>query len=156
MPAESVTCFSDFSQLVLWDSARFSLANAVLPYSLAKLILLIGWVYLCLYCVQRIQFNPLVSPRFKTVSIVASLFLGPFYLLILLVAVSGKRAMESNCGFLETLQEYATHLIAGIGRLGVTSAGVEKELTLLNASGTSIHELYGHTPNARQKNRILS
>jgi len=155
MPAESVTCFFDLSQVALWDSARFALANAVLPYSPIKLILLVGWVYLCLYCVQRIQFNPLVSPRLKTASIVASLFLGPFYLLILLTLVSAKRAMEGNRGFLETLQEHAVHLIKGIGRLRVTSRGIDDELKLLNASGTSIHELYGHASGAGQRNHTL-
>ena len=156
MPAESVTYIIDLSHLPALGSARFMLANTILPYSPAKLLLSVAWVYICLYCVQKIQFNPLVSPRFKSLSVVASLFLGPFYLLILLVTVSGKRAMEGNRGFLESLQEQATQLIAGIGRLRVTSAGIEEELRLLNASGTSIHELYGHTPNARQKNRILS
>jgi general secretion pathway protein E len=155
MPAESVTYMLDLSRLAAWDSVCFTLANTSLPYSPVKLILLIAWVYLCLYCVQRIQFNPLVSPRYKVVSIVASLFIGPFYLLVLLLIVSGKRAIEGKSGFLEALQEHAVHLIKGIGGLRVTSPGIKDELELLNASGTSIHELYGQSSNARQSTHTL-
>ena len=128
---------------------------AALPFSPAKLLLLIGWVYVCLYCVQKIQFNPLVSPQYKTVSIVASLFLGPFYLLILLVTVSAKRAVENRESFFEALQEHAQHLVAGLGRIRLAAASPKEALELLNASGTSIHDLYGQTPNARGKSRVL-
>lgn len=155
MSAQSLTYVVCLYQVPTWGPEQSMLANALLPYSPAKLILLVGWVYICLYCVQKIQFNPLVSPRFKTVSVLASLVLGPLYLLILLVTVSCRRAKEGSHSFGEALQEHAAHLMAGIGRLRVASAGIEAELRLMNASGTSIEELYGTTANARHKNRIL-
>ena len=37
-----------------------------LPFSITKLLMLIGWVYACLYTIQRLQFTPLVPARAKT------------------------------------------------------------------------------------------
>ena len=36
-------------------SATPLVAQAALPFSIIRLIILVGWVYACLYCVQYIQ-----------------------------------------------------------------------------------------------------
>ncbi len=48
-----------------------------LPFNPIKLVFLIGWVYLCLYCVQRVQFSPLVPENRKSIANIAAIFTGP-------------------------------------------------------------------------------
>ena len=56
-----------------------------LQFSPFKLIFLIAWVYLCLYCVQRVQLNPILGNSQKLLANLATLFAGPMVLLILAV-----------------------------------------------------------------------
>ena len=59
------------------------LAAAPLLFNPVKLVLVIVWVYLCMYLVQRVQFSPLVTKRFKSLANVATLLAGPVLLFIL-------------------------------------------------------------------------
>ena len=53
---------------------------AALPFSPLRLILLVLWIYLCLYLVQVLQFSPLVSKRFRPAACLVTLFTGPVLL----------------------------------------------------------------------------
>jgi hypothetical protein len=48
-----------------------------LSFNPIKLFVLCGWVYLCLYFVQQVQYSLLVPPKYKTIAKISALFVGP-------------------------------------------------------------------------------
>jgi type II secretory ATPase GspE/PulE/Tfp pilus assembly ATPase PilB-like protein len=127
-----------------------------MPFNPIKLILLVAWIYLCLYCVQRAQFSPLVPRRYKSAAYVVTLFTGPLLLGLLLVASSVVKSLRSGAGILETLSQQVRE--AGGGVRSRTLAGRKKHsvIRLLNSSGRNIKEIYGHGERKRKGNHILN
>jgi len=75
-----IAVFLKFSQDGMLLNATF--LTTPLYFNPIKLALLIGWVYLCLYFVQRVQFSPLVPKNWKTTANIATLFVGPILLFV--------------------------------------------------------------------------
>ena len=72
-------------------------ASAIpLAFSPVKLILLLAWVYLCLYLVQRVDDSPLVPSRYKSILYVVTLFAGPFVFLVLVLSDTKKSAQQGS------------------------------------------------------------
>ena len=80
------------------------LSFADLPFNPLRLILLIGWVYLCMYFVQRAHFSPLVPQGYKTIANVVTLFTGPFLLLTLFLIDTARKTHESRESFFDILK----------------------------------------------------
>ena len=67
-----------------------------LAFNPIKLILLIVWVYLCLYFVQRVEFSMLVPKNRKSIANIFTLFAGPIPLLVLLIIDAAKKSSQSG------------------------------------------------------------
>ena len=125
-----------------------------LPFNPIKLACLIGWVYLCLYSVQRVQFNPLVPQRRKSIANVAALFVGPILLLALLIIDVRRKHLESGQGIFVTLRDQLQKIGTSVGASHFISKG-DSAIKLLDSSGRSIKEIYGHGKSKRQDSHIL-
>ncbi len=64
-----------------------------LPFGPVKLIFLLGWVYLSLYLVQRVEDSPLVPGQYRSILHVVTLFVGPLVFLVL-VLIDAKNSKE--------------------------------------------------------------
>jgi len=144
-----IFAFTDFS-VQPWP-----LQAAALPFSPVKLILLIGWVYLCLYLVQQVQFSLLVPKNRKTIANLATLVTGPVVLVILLIIDVTKKSAESGKTFAQTLRIQIQILINKIRAIRPGLAEEDSTILLLDSSGRNIHDIYSHGRNKSHDNKIL-
>ncbi len=116
--------------------------NTLLLFSLLRLFFVIGWVYLCIYTVVRVEYSPLVSNQYRSLASVVSLLFGPFLMTMLVaVDISGK-LQDGEI----TPDEVIPTIIAGIfgGEKGSKVRNKQsKRIELMNSSGKSFKELYG-------------
>ncbi len=126
-----------------------------LPFSIIKLLMLIGWVYACLYTIQRLQFNPLVPAKAKTIVNVVGLFLGPILFLLLLITDTIFNYSGIQTGFAGRIKENVQQTIAGLKSLQAPLSKHTREIILLHSSGKEIREVYGGDKIAKQDRHIL-
>ena len=126
-----------------------------LPFNPIKLFCLVIWVYLCLYFVQRIQFSELVSKKYKSIAYIITLFAGPTLLLILLIVNTVKKSSQSNISIFEIIKQQAQNAFANIRFRGTKHLRDDSAIRLLDSSGRSIDEIYGHGDKKRHESRIL-
>jgi len=108
-----------------------------------KLLLLIAWVYLCMYFVQRVQFSPLVAKRYKSLANVVTLFLGPVLLFLLWTVSIFAKYRRGRYGFMELLRGEVERAISGIKSISFHGSRGESSILLLDTSGRSLSEVYG-------------
>ena len=154
-----IKCFSTPHQLDVSLTSIGAVLSAPPPavslsFSPIKLILLVGWVYFCLYSVQRVQFTPLVPERRKSIANVVALFVGPILLLVLLIMDTVRKCRESHGSVLEVIKEQLRDmgLIIWPSRF---LEGKESTIQLLDSSGRSMKEIYGHGARRREDRHIL-
>jgi len=132
-----------------------SVTETLFPFNPTKLVFLIIWFYLCLYLIQRIQFSPLVPKKYRSISYIISLVAGPILFLILLIIDTAKKASKSNVSFFEAIKEQLRSIIDNLlsikSGLGKQTSSIE----LLDSSGRSIKEIYGHSSDKRKDSHIL-
>lgn len=126
-----------------------------LPFNPIKLLCLIAWVYLCLYFVQRVQFSPLVPKNRKSIANIATLVVGPILLFILLIVDIIRQSSRGQDNILEIIKERLQNAVAGIRSLGFVTSRDDSTLKLLDSSGRSIKEIYGHGGAKREDSHIL-
>jgi type II secretory ATPase GspE/PulE/Tfp pilus assembly ATPase PilB-like protein len=126
-----------------------------LPFNPIKLICLIVWVYLCLYSVQRVQFSLLVPKQHKSMANIVALFAGPILFFVLLIADIIRRSSESGRGILETIRERTQNVVERIRSSGLIGSKEASGIKLLDSSGRSIKEIYGHGKSTRQDSHVL-
>ena len=154
-----IKCFSASQQLgasisPIGAGISATLSSTALPFNPVKLLCLVGWVYLCLYFVQRVQFSLLVPKNYKTIASVATLFLGPILLFVLLIADTIRKFSEGRSSIFEILKEQLQNVSTGIMSLGFSSKD-KKALRLLDSSGRSITDIYGHGKSRQEDSHIL-
>ena len=132
----------------------FALSITALPFNPVRMLLLIGWVYLCLYFVQRVQFSPLVPRRYKSPANVVTLFLGPLLLFILLVTDVIRKSSENRGSIFAVIKERATNIIESITS-GNFKPRSPTDIKILDSAGRSLNEIYGHGKSKRQDSHIL-
>lgn len=138
------------------QSAMGCLTAAVtLPFNPVKLIMLIGWVYLCLYLVQRVQFGLLVPKNYKAIANLATLIAGPIVLGGLIVIDSVRKSAASGRTLIETLKTQIETLIEKIRSVRFAGAKEDSAIMLLDSSGRSIHEIYSHGRSKSRDSKIL-
>lgn len=137
--------------------ARFdyTLSLAELPFNPLKLILLVVWVYLCLYFVQRIQFSPLVPERYKSAAYILALFTGPILLLIVLIIDTARKSSKTGDSFFEVIGQRIKNIITDIRSLRSEGGKDDSAIKLLDSSGHELKEIYGHSGGKRQDSHIL-
>jgi general secretion pathway protein E len=140
-------------------SADIGLASSIttsLPFNPIKLACLVIWVYLCLFFVQRIQFSPLVPHKYKPAAYIVTLFTGPILLLILLIVDTAKKTHRNKISISEILRQHIQEFMSSIRTRRPIRRSKKSLIKLLDSSGRSIDEIYGHSGDKkRQDNRIL-
>ena len=134
----------------------FVLSLADLPFNPIRLILLIGWVYLCVYLVQRVHFSPLVPKNCKTAANVVTLLTGPFLLLTLFLVDTARKTQQTRESFCEVLMRQAKKALMAIRSRRSEPEEDDSALRLLDSSGRSIDEIYGHSDTKRADARVLN
>ncbi|MHC4497503.1 MAG: GspE/PulE family protein [Planctomycetota bacterium] len=130
-------------------------AGVLLPFNPIKLVLLVAWVYLCLYCVQRVQFSPLVPKNRKSIANIVTLFTGPILLFVLLIMDAIRQSSESGRGILQIVAENVRNLMGSAGSSIFTGSKADSAIRLLDSSGRGIKEIYGHGKDTRQDQHVL-
>ncbi len=128
-----------------------------LAFSPLRLVLLICWVHCSLYCVQRACYSPLLGPKSRPWIMVLCFSAGPIVLPLVVVVYALRVSLETGATFIESLADCLSQLIANVSHLGVLShKDKEERITLLDSSGRSIEQIYGHEGKKRSKARILT
>jgi len=120
-------------------------ASPDLPFNPLRLILLIAWVYLCMYFVQRANFSPLVPVNYRTVVNVVTLLTGPFLLLTLFLVDTAKRTRRTQEKFLDILKRQVQQTINTVRSIRFKSDDRDEDtIRLLDSAGRSLDEICGH------------
>jgi len=132
-----------------------ALLQISLSFSPVKLALLVGWVYFCLYLVQRVEFSPLVPKNRKSAANVFTLLTGPVLLVILILADAVKRSSGGDESVFAIIAEHFRNAIrrTSFSRFG-RSRG-QRKITLVDSSGRGIKEIYGHGGANKEDRHIL-
>jgi type II secretory ATPase GspE/PulE/Tfp pilus assembly ATPase PilB-like protein len=126
-----------------------------MPFNPINLICLIIWVYACLYFVQRVQFSPLVPKRYKPAAYIVTLFTGPVLLLLLLIAESVRKSSQTGDGIIETVREQIEKAVANVRSKRLERSRKGSIIRLLDSSGRSISEIYGHGDTKQKDRHVL-
>ena len=126
-----------------------------LPFNPLRLILLVAWFYLCVYFVQRVQFSPLVPHDYKAYANMVTLFTGPFLLLTLFLLDTARKTRQSREHFFDVLKREIQKAVSAIRSRGSKREEDESALRLLDSSGRSIDEIYGHGDIKREDAQTL-
>jgi general secretion pathway protein E len=121
-----------------------NLAFTALPFDPVRLVLLIGWVYLCMFCVYRVQFGALVPRPYKTVASAITLVTGPALLFVLILIETAKKNQGSQDGFFSILRGQLAHALVSIRSVRARPKDDDSALRLLDSAGRSMDEIYGH------------
>jgi general secretion pathway protein E len=128
---------------------------ALLPFNPIKLVVLIGWVYLCLYFVQRVEFSPLVPKNRRSAANIVTLFAGPILLFVLLVVDAAKKSSASGRNIFEIIAENIWEAFANIKHARFVRSKDDSKIKLLDASGRGIKEIYGHGKSSQGDRHVL-
>jgi len=126
-----------------------------LPFNPIKLILLIGWVYLCLYFVQRVQLSMLVPKHRKSIANIVTLFTGPVLLLVLMVADSARKSSRTGDSMFGILVGQIQKAIARISPGGFAGVKTHPQIELLDSSGRHLKEIYGRGKGRKEDRHTL-
>ncbi len=126
-----------------------------LAFNPLKLLLLVGWVYLGLYFVQRVEFSTAVPKHRKPIVNVLTLVLGPIPLLCLLIRDVLRIPVGERGSLLKAMGERLSTISDSIRSSKLMGSGKEGGIKLLDSSGTELKEIYGHGKMRRQDSHIL-
>ncbi len=132
-----------------------AITATILAFNPIKLILLIGYVYLCLYIVQRLQFSRLVPKNYKTAANLVALFFGPFFFAVLVTADVIFNYSGTNIGTTGRLKEKLHNTFTKLQSMDF-SPSVDSEITLMSSSGKDLKEVFGHGRGKKQDRHILN
>lgn len=116
------------------------IAATSITFSPVKIIGLMVWFYLCMWSMTRIEYSPLVPNRYKPISNLLSLVIGPL-LLFGLIAVDTARKIQR--GELTLSQIWDNMIEAAFGKRTLHQRHVVEKIELLDSSGRSFFEVYG-------------
>jgi len=132
--ADSVVMVSLCAQeAVFGDPAMLDTAH--LLFGPVRLIALIAWVFLCMYCAQRVEFSPLISPAYKPIATALSLVIGPFLFFILAVADLAARLQDGDTSATGALASLFGGIFVTKKMLGARIVRDEDFIELLDAGG---------------------
>lgn len=137
------------------DQALSAILALALPFNPLRLVLLIAWVYLCLYCVQQIQLGALVPEKYKPVVNIVSLFAGPIVLLSLVISETVKKSRSGQSHFFDLLKEQLQNALTGLRSIRSAAAEGDSAFRLLDSAGRTMDEIYGHGQAKREDAHIL-
>lgn len=138
---------------ILPQSGLIGLAVSFSPF---KLVVLIGWAYLCFYLVQHIQYHSLVPKEHRAVISIAALLMGPLIFIVLLLAAVMNRSGddEDKKSILEILRDQLRNIGSSMSLPTFVNAKSYREIELFDSSGRNIREVFGKDKK-KQQNNIL-
>lgn len=144
-------------QSLCLSSAEFSSITLVtsLSFNPIKLLCLIVWVYFGLYFIQRVQFSPLVPKKYKSIAYIVNFLAGPTLFLLLVIIDTLKKSSDSNHTILEVIKQQIRTAMDRIRSAKPWMYKQDSAIRLLDSSGRSINEIYGHGDRKRQEGHIL-
>jgi type II secretory ATPase GspE/PulE/Tfp pilus assembly ATPase PilB-like protein len=125
-----------------------------LMVSPVRLIVLLGWAYMCFFFAHKIQFSPYISTQHKTLFIVACLIAGPFVFLALVVKRALRLSLETGTSFAESLSQSISDWFSGLVSLSFLPGRAKTKIVIMDSSGRNIREIYGQRNN-KQKRSVL-
>ena len=143
-------------QIIPADVQVVAAAIGELAFNPIKLLLLVGWVYLGLYFVQRVEFSVAVPKHRKPIMNVLTLVFGPIPLLVLLIANVFRTPVEERGGFLEAMKKGLSAVSERIKSFDIGGGPKEGAIKLLDSSGTDLKEIYGHGKIRKQDSHTLA
>ena len=120
--------------LVLYDKLLFS------PVRLGFLIF---WFYLCMYMVQRFEFSPLISTKYRPIINVLILLAGPLVLFVLIIAHAAETMQRKGISFAQAIAETFGKAIKMVRTQNFFGSRGQSSIMLLDSSGKSLSEVYG-------------
>ena len=148
--------FPSLATVSIWlllAEADAPVSASPLPISPLKLLFLLGWVYLCLYLVQRVEGSPLVPSRYKSVLLVVSLFAGPVVFLVL-VLMDTQESGQPGSPFVGILHR-ARNAVLRIWHSGDEQVASDSAMRLFDATGAELSDIYGHGQNRSEDKNTL-
>lgn len=125
---------SQIAQIVPY-SGPDALNPSILSFGPIKLFVLVGWFYLCLYCVQRVEYSTLVTERYKALVSVLSLVIGPFIFFVLSVADMTTKLQDGDIHFDDILSYLFGNAFVSRKNLATRKVRDENYIELLDSSG---------------------
>jgi len=141
--------------LCLSQAEVSSVSETSMPFNPIRLLFFVAWFYLCLYFVQRAQFSPLVPKKYKSIAYLISLVAGPILFLVLIIVDTAKKASKSDISIFEAISEQLRSFIANLSSFKPVLLKQTSIIKLLDSSGRSIKEIYGHSSDNRKASHIL-
>ncbi len=133
------------------------LSSVSLPFNPIKLLLLVGWVYFCMYIVLRIQFSQMVPRNQKPIANVVALFLGPVLVLALAIVSTAALVWKAvaKSATEHGIKERIQSLIANLRASHFASYKSSSAITLLDSAGRELKEIYAHGKDRRHDSHVL-
>ena len=128
---------------------------AALPFSPIRLIGVVVVFYLFVYCVQRVEFSPLVPKKYRAAANITTLLTGPLLLIVLFVAEAVRKSSERQESFLQTFRNQIVHMVNKWKAGRAAAAEDESALRLLDSAGRTLDEIYGHGDVKKADSRTL-
>ena len=127
--------------------------DALIPYRPLKVLFFIGWLYLCLYCVRRSEYSPLIHDKYRYASNIAALFIGPLHLFVFFIADTVCKIQEGELELSE-VPSYAMDCILerSVQRKPRRQA-IVPEIELHDTSGRSFDDVYLKQAHDNKKDR---
>jgi len=117
-------------------------SDTLLAFSPVKLVLLLAWVYGCIYVVKWVGESGLAPVRYLPALRVVSLLLGPLVALVLLISESSRREGEGG-PLAQLFRQLSKSFNKAVGRNEAEDVN-EPKLQLFDSLGTDLQEIYGH------------
>ncbi len=117
-----------------------SVHDQLLPFSPLRVVFLVGWIYLCIYTVVRVEYSPLISEKYRPLASVVSLLFGPFLMFLLTVTDITSKLQEGEITPDDIFRKVIGDLLHWEKRSTVKEA---KYIELLDTSGRTFKEVYG-------------
>jgi general secretion pathway protein E len=132
------------------------LSSISLPFNPLALLLFVGWFYLCVYLVQRMSLSPLVPRNYKVYANVLTLLTGPVLPVTLLVIDTVRKTRQTREGFFTVLKRQIQNIVAVIHSVHSKSQEDDSAIRLLDSSGRTLDDIYGHGEAKREDAKFLS
>ena len=116
-----------------------AVSGGALGFSPLKILGLVVWVYLCMYSIQRIEYHPLLSSRYKPIANVFSFVIGPLLLFVLVVAETSRKIQDGEIEYKDILKVVFGNTLQRRGQRHIKQKAIE----LMDSSGRSFTEIYG-------------
>jgi type II secretory ATPase GspE/PulE/Tfp pilus assembly ATPase PilB-like protein len=131
------------------------LAETALPFSPFKTVFFIGWFYLCLYSVQRSDNSPLIANKYRYLSNIAALMIGPLHLWVLFTAETVRRIQEGELSIRQVPSHILDTILEKPLRRKPEAKGSLPAIQLMDTSGRRFEELYSKQIRPEVKDRHI-